>query len=367
MDPQQLFTLIDLIYEAAFVPELWPPLLGRISRMSEGAGGILFTTNVNGVRWTASPDIHPLFEEFLRDGWHAINQRPARLGAANVAGFVRDNEVFSPEEMDNDPVYTGFYRKRGLGWAAGTMLDVPSGDAIIFSFERAWEKGPVPEQTIQHLNLLRPHLARAALVSSRFGLEKAKAMTLALAQSGFAAAVLRKDGELYATNEKFDKLLHSVFLDTPSRLVLVDHAADGLLQRGLRSISNETLDEARTIPLAAHEDRPPLILHLLPIKRAATDIFVQGNVLLIVAPVDRRAVPAAQVVAGLFDLTAGEARVAREIAKGLSVEETAEICGISRETVRTHLKRTFAKTGTSRQAELVALLTGAVFPGHAKD
>lgn len=130
-------TLADRIYEAAVVPELWPDVLGEMSRAVDGAGGILFTTNLERIKWTTSADIHDVFVEFISDGWAEINPRPARLGALGSVGFVQDYDSFTDEELDNDPVYRDFLRKRGLGWAAGTMLDTPSGDSIIFSFERA--------------------------------------------------------------------------------------------------------------------------------------------------------------------------------------------------------------------------------------
>ncbi|WP_462119605.1 helix-turn-helix transcriptional regulator [Methylorubrum extorquens] len=61
---------------------------------------------------------------------------------------------------------------------------------------------------------------------------------------------------------------------------------------------------------------------------------------------------------GLFDLTPAEARVARDIARGLGVPEAAVQAGVTEGTIRSQLKAVFAKTGTSRQAELAALLNG---------
>jgi DNA-binding CsgD family transcriptional regulator len=61
-------------------------------------------------------------------------------------------------------------------------------------------------------------------------------------------------------------------------------------------------------------------------------------------------------VADGFDLTDREAAVAVLIAEGLSLEEVARHLRIQRGTVRNHLKGVFEKTGTHRQAELVALL-----------
>jgi len=80
--------------------------------------------------------------------------------------------------------------------------------------------------------------------------------------------------------------------------------------------------------------------------------------LMIVTPVDKARVPSADLLQGLFDLTPAEARVARGIGEAQSVEAIAELIGTSRETVRTQLKAVLAKTGASRQSELVSLLAG---------
>lgn len=58
-----------------------------------------------------------------------------------------------------------------------------------------------------------------------------------------------------------------------------------------------------------------------------------------------------------FGLTAAEARLANRLRHGESLSDVAEAAGISRETVRQHLKSIFLKTGTNRQAELVLLLS----------
>jgi DNA-binding CsgD family transcriptional regulator len=56
-------------------------------------------------------------------------------------------------------------------------------------------------------------------------------------------------------------------------------------------------------------------------------------------------------------LTRSEARIASLLVQGYSLAKVSELMGVSRETVRTHLKSVFAKTGTKRQAELVILLS----------
>ena len=64
---------------------------------------------------------------------------------------------------------------------------------------------------------------------------------------------------------------------------------------------------------------------------------------------------------GLFDLTPGEARVAEAIASGIGTREVAAKSGVSDHTIRAQLRAIFLKTGTSKQAELAALLNGISF------
>jgi DNA-binding CsgD family transcriptional regulator len=58
----------------------------------------------------------------------------------------------------------------------------------------------------------------------------------------------------------------------------------------------------------------------------------------------------------VYGFTASERALAEALLRNETVESFADIAGVSRNTVRTHLAHLFAKTGTSRQAELVRLL-----------
>ncbi len=61
-------------------------------------------------------------------------------------------------------------------------------------------------------------------------------------------------------------------------------------------------------------------------------------------------------IAAALKLLPSEARVVLGLAEGGSVEEAAELAGVSVSTARTYLKNVFQKTGVSRQAELVRLV-----------
>jgi FixJ family two-component response regulator len=70
----------------------------------------------------------------------------------------------------------------------------------------------------------------------------------------------------------------------------------------------------------------------------------------------RRATTTEQMLANLHGLTPAQARLASLLMSGHSIDEAARELQITASTARTHLKRVFAKTRTSRQGELVSLL-----------
>jgi len=71
---------------------------------------------------------------------------------------------------------------------------------------------------------------------------------------------------------------------------------------------------------------------------------------------DPRALPGVVRLRGEFGLTKAEARLALRLAEGSSLASAAQAFNVKLTTVRSQLQQVFAKTGTSRQTELVALL-----------
>jgi DNA-binding CsgD family transcriptional regulator len=77
-----------------------------------------------------------------------------------------------------------------------------------------------------------------------------------------------------------------------------------------------------------------------------------------VAERSRVAVAEDSVLIRLHGLTATEAKVAVAVSRGLTGKEICRTIGFSYNTLKTHLKRIYAKTHTSHQSDLVRLLAG---------
>jgi DNA-binding CsgD family transcriptional regulator len=350
---------VDKIYEAAVVPELWPAVLEDLTRVGEGKGALLFTILGEKQNWIGTPSIVDSMTRYIEQGWPARSTRAERLFAARYAGFLNDLDVYTAEEIEREPVFVEFLRPEGFGWGAATAIPVPSGDILVFNVEKEYACGPIDRESLHRLDALRPHLARSALFAWRLDLQRAAAITQALHAVGLPAAVLRRGGRLHAANDLFQAFIPSVIADLDRRLSLTDAAADALFAEAMTRISvHGAAGGACSIPIAKRDDKPPLIVHLIPVRGAANDIFTNSAAIVVVTPVDRSVVPSAEVIEGLFDLSPAEARVARAIGEGVSVSAFASRQKLSRETVRTHLRSIFAKTGVARQAELAALIAG---------
>lgn len=101
--------------------------------------------------------------------------------------------------------------------------------------------------------------------------------------------------------------------------------------------------------------RRPYILHVLPIEPNPVAAQV-GRAMIIIVDPERQPEPPATLLRRLYGLTHSEAQVALLVLRGEGLAPIAEALSVSLNTVKTHLRHVFDKTGVHRQAELVRLL-----------
>lgn len=352
------------IYEASLIPEMWPALLEKLAGMVDALGAGLFTVSGGAAPWVASPALIPLMRTFMEDGWVEVNKRASRAEAFAHPGFITDLDVFSMKEIEEDPFYQDFLIPSGIGWSTGTHIALPTGDTVSITIERRFDRGPVERHYVDLLDGLRPHLARAAMLSARLALERARTAAATLESLGLPAAVLGGRGQLLAGNRLLEPMIPAILQDASARLRFTDPRADRLLQAGIDALWNHGKGGfPQSFPVAGADGRPASVAHLLPVKGRARDVFGGMHSVLVIMPLAGMAVAPAGLVQALFDFTPAEARVAIALGEGASIDDAARRLGVSRETVRTHLRAIFSKTGVSRQSALVRLLAGLSPPG----
>ncbi len=353
--------LLDHIYEAAFVPEEWATALQQVASTHGCAAGAIGAWNDCGdaIGYRATALTEALVKATMRLNDPAATARFSALHTVQDARFTRVESLLPEAVLARDPIQMGL-RSLGLDSQAATAIAMPSGDLVCISFERFARDGPFDDSLLDAFNRLRPHLARAGMMAARLGLERAQATATVMNALGLPAAVMAASGRVLATNAMLEAM-ETTFLPASRGGVAIDDLdANRLFQDAIVASAARYEPVVRSIPVARRADREALVIHLLPLRRSAHEIFSGGDVLLVVTSARASAqVPSPAILMGLFDLTPAEVKLATALAAGKSLQDAAAEANISRSTSRTYLDRIFRKTGTHQQSQLVALLKSA--------
>jgi DNA-binding CsgD family transcriptional regulator len=358
--PMAIELMIDRIYEASVAPELWSAVLDQISSLAGGCGAALLTRRSDA--WTGWRLTLPGAEHcnsYLQSEAATHSATTPRLIAMKRAGFVADHELFSERDYLADPFMANYATPAGLHHGAATAIEIPTGDLAVVQVMRRLGAPRFEATDLALLDRLRPHLARAALLAARWRLEKMRAATEALALIGLPAAVVNGNCSVLAANHLVENLTNHVVWLPANVIALKDNEASTMLKLSAGLAAVPIGDASRSFPASATADSETLIVHVCPLRGQRRELFDGGAALVVFTPLSSPNPPDAKLIQGLFDLTAAEARVATGIASGMSLEDIARQSGVSRETVRSQLRSVMEKTGTRRQAELAAKLSGA--------
>ncbi len=349
---------LDHIYECAFINEGWPKVLDKLANQTGAIGGGIFMLNGDSENWTASSGLADTMAAFVKGGILHKMGRPARVDTAGQHSFVTEQDIFKPEELDEHPLYRDFLRPRGLGWSARTSVRLPTNDSIILTMERAQAMGPIPSETLIGINALRPHLARAALISARMRLENAKTATQTLAMLGLPALVLNQDGCVLAANDLIQKLKDTLVYRAQDYVALKDTRADQFLTQAIKNAARNEFAVPYSFSVCNAAGVASMVAHVIPVRGLSRDVFLRCAAVLILTPVTSPSMPSVDLVQSLFDLTPAEAKVARFVAQGETVEDIAATNAVSVNTVRAQMRGVLEKTGCTRQIEVANLLSG---------
>lgn len=349
--------LLEAIYEAAFIPEYWRTVLQGLADASESAGSTIFIFDSAGPgRGVTLDNLADLLVEFLSVNTLRFSTSVVRMSETKPNSFVEVDDYLTADEIQTDPNRIRL-RERGMGIHICTAIPMPSGELVLYVLQRPLNGGGYADKAVERLNNLRPHLARAGLMAARLGLERARNTVAAMESLGLAAVVCAGNRVL-AANSLLLSEPETFRIGHQDRLSLANLAANSLLQQALQH--GEAAAVARSFPLSSTETRGPGVLHAIPLRHSARDLFSGGQMLLVFTPVSAtEIIPAPTILSGLFDLSPSEAKLAVSLASGTTLKLAATANDIKFSTARAYLEKIFRKTGTNKQSQLVALLKSA--------
>jgi DNA-binding CsgD family transcriptional regulator len=346
--------IIASIYEAAVFPENWPHVILSICKLLDFWSGAAITVDGTEQTWAITPNPGPFYQDYVDEGWASRNERLLRLVRHGQYSFVNDFDLFSLQEWNETPIYRDFLVPRGFGYGAATHVNTTERSHVMITMERRLERGPVDAKTLGYLNTLRPHLARALVLSGEVQRKRVDDILTGLSIAGVPAAVVSSKGRIINTNSVFDTLGSQLLVGSFDKILVKDQRSQALLLDALRLLD---VAPVQSIPVPAADDGQAFIIHVIPLKNAARDLSTIGSAILVIARGQKAVSESTTLLKGLYDLSRAEARLAVHILNGSSLREVSRTDGISYETVRSTAKLAYAKTGSHSQTDLVRRLS----------
>jgi DNA-binding CsgD family transcriptional regulator len=361
----KLSCLIEEIYDAALEPALWNDVVVSINAYVGGQACGIFpkdSANQSGLTHDcggADPhDTRPYAETHSR--FDPLSTLPPFGQVVSIADLVNYDE-YCEGRLDQQ-----WLQRQGCVDAANVVLERSRPNSAVLGTVPSGA-GMIDEERRRRIAQIVPHLRRALLINKTIDHKQSEAATFADTLDGLGAGIFLVDAGcriVHANTAGHDILRADDFLRSVNGQLV---AHDAKFNQTLREVFADHVDalgvKGSALPLTAR-DGERYLLHVLPltsVARSLTGITCKAVAALFVRKVALEN-PSGEAVARMFELTPAELRVLLAIVEVGGVPETAVALGLAGTTVKTHLHRVFAKTGTCRQADLVKLAAGFSSP-----
>lgn len=358
--------LIADLYEAATTERLWGDWSASAARLfgSHSALAVVQEPTTGSSEPVVAHNMNAKALQLYGEYYHRCDlwtQRSARtLMKARISADLCTDEEFANSEM-----YVDFSRRYADDqfYVVGAVLPVGHSMGVI-GFQNARKAGPFERHHARALDRLLPHLQRALIVRARLAEATAQKATpeAALEAIVHGVATVSLDGVVVHANAAARDILgrrDGLSLAPGGRLAAArpdeTQSLLAIIAGCGRAAGGGALSLSRPSGLRRLEViAAPLsgaIRHGMPAKAGAV-LFLRDPEL------QPRLLP--EMLAVLYGFTPAEALLAAGLVSYRTLEQIADERGLSRETLRTQLRQLFAKTGTSRQSELVGFLASGI-------
>jgi DNA-binding CsgD family transcriptional regulator len=353
---------LDLVYDAATEPELWSSVLTELSDATGSQGGVLFGQSTRKVFFDYNgrldvDRIRVYQEQHLSNVWseYMFRQPAGRL--------VGSDEIVPLATLQKTAFFNDILRPQDLAHSVMAKLFGDDDFHGAFNICRSERQGPMDEGGRRLIVGMVPHLRRAVALGFRLDGYRAiqRAEYVVLDQLASGVILLGQRNRI-------------LYLNAAARLLGLEGGALSLRGGTLRARSQAHAKRLDDLILGAQQGLPASAMSIprigngqlltvlissvrsRDIERFADMSMPDAAVLVfVVDPVNSSGMSISWVM-DAFGLTPAEARVALAASSGAAIPVVAMSLQLSQNTIKTHLRRIYAKTGTSRQAELARVI-----------
>jgi DNA-binding CsgD family transcriptional regulator len=357
--------LLDAVYDAATDQQLWRSVLTQIADLTGSQGGVLFGQSFGAA--TVYFDYNGRLSEECTAVYkerHVQNPWNVAMESQPVGRVVLSDSVVPLVSLQQSLFFDEVLRPQDVAHNAMVALAAKNDFLVAFNICRSLRQGPIGDHARALLEQLVPHMRRS--IGLGFRIDGYRAM---------------QQGEYRV----LDRLSSGVvLLDRRARILYANAAAraldtsDGPLRLRDRTVATHLSSHAQRlgsliraalggVPASSmsvprlHDGQLLTILVLSvrgqDVGRLADLRMPDAAVLLFIVDPANRAGVSPTLIMDAYGLTPAEARVALATSSGLGIPEAALQLSLSPNTIKTHLRRVFAKTGTAGQGELTRLMT----------
>jgi DNA-binding CsgD family transcriptional regulator/PAS domain-containing protein len=371
LTPQALSGLIGSIYDCALDPARWEETLVDLRQAFDTQVGMLALADRrrNRLLIHRTVGIEPRWLEELERHVSEINQCMEVFGAqlSPDEPFVMSRQI-PLAYSSTSPYIQNCLRPQGIVDIMQHYLLDTSTRYSVFAVSKNEKQGRITQREIELGGLLLPHLRRAVTISNALDVRTIERARLAQTLDALRCAVLltREDSAIVHANAAAENLLRDGELVQGTGGILRASSASATAE--LRAaIAHAAQDETRIgkaglAILLTQADQEPVFAHVLPLTGGDLRTRLNPEAVAAVFIGATGEQEGASTIAAVFGLTPAETRVLASLLAGRTLGDTAGALGIASSTAKSHLDAIFAKTGVTRQADLVRLGTGPVPP-----
>jgi DNA-binding CsgD family transcriptional regulator/PAS domain-containing protein len=365
-----ILRIVEHIYQTVDDASAWPSVLAEISDALGGGVAALLYHDVRAHHGGLNQTVRlaPEAIDVYQQHFHALDpwgKGTARLGLGKTGAVLNGDQLTSLRELRGSEYYADYASKYDLVRILAGVVIADGPVLSVISILRAERAQPFGDEEHQLLLPLMAHLKRVLEIRRKVdGLQLLHAASNhALDHLPTGVVLVDGSGKVIFANIAAERTLRAgegltveggrlvaiLASETTSLRALINAAVctstgEGLHPGGVMNISRPQFERALNVLVS-------------PVPASVTGgTFGQAGAVVLISNPEQADAPDPDVLRALFRLTAAEARLAIAICSGLSLSEAAETLNIGRETAKSHLKQVFAKTATSRQGELVAMI-----------
>ncbi|MGF6395089.1 helix-turn-helix transcriptional regulator [Pseudomonas plecoglossicida] len=365
---EELSTLLGLVYHGPLEPTPWAGFLEHVRQRLDASfitlvlrnpeqqrPGLIVNASAHGPLLPGEPS----YSEYYYSICPFLEWPPGQVTTAD--------QVFGSVAWQAHDFYGKYLKPLDLRHVLVANMVTQAGMHCALFASRGHATEDFESTQIALVQMLLPHLQQAVdLHSAVDQLDSERQLYAAtIDRLMVGTVILDENGRVLRCNQAAERLFESgdgLQCRQEKLCAFLNHENRSLQQAIQNVLRQRGLDELEVLTLSRPSGDMPLNLLLRPIplsyqarkgaRRPAVALFIRD-------PADSP-LASRQLLRSLFQLTPTETEVALLVMDGHTLDETALSLKVSRNTVRAHLRGVFAKTGATRQAQLVKTLLNSV-------